>query len=238
MTGACAQAPPALLLGRQLARYFHFHNPPPPAIIASMDELVEIKVRADEAEFLSDPARCDVCGHLERLRTQSTTTTTMNYVARSTKRSALYRPSKIISGGQTGADMGGLLAGRDLGIKTGGWAPKGWVTENGPDYELRNYGLVQHSSPNYPPRTRMNCQDSDLTVIFGDLTSAGTRLTIKLCQEDSIPYLLNPDATELRTICEYLQVETLNVAGNRASKDAGIEDRVRKVIVEAFRENN
>lgn len=145
-----------------------------------------------------------------------------------------YRPSRIISGGQTGADMGALKAGRDLGIKTGGWAPKGWVTEAGPNPSLREYGLVQHSSPNYPPRTRMNCQDSDLTAIFGDIKSTGSKLTISICKEDNIPYLLNPDATELRHMCEDLGVETLNVAGNRASKDAGIEERVRKVIVEAF----
>lgn len=145
-----------------------------------------------------------------------------------------YRPSRIISGGQTGADMGALKAGRDLGIKTGGWAPKGWVTEAGPNPSLREYGLVQHSSPNYPPRTRMNCQDSDLTAIFGDIKSTGSKLAISICREDNIPYVLNPDATELRHMCEDLGVETLNVSGNRASKDAGIEERVRKVIVEAF----
>jgi hypothetical protein len=145
-----------------------------------------------------------------------------------------YRPSRIISGGQTGADKGGLLAGRDLGIRTGGWAPKGWVTEDGPNPKLNQFGLIQHSSPNYPPRTRMNCQDADLVAIFGDLHSAGTRLTIDICKSDGIPYILNPDATELRTMCEDLGVETLNVAGNRASKDATIEDRVRKVIVDAF----
>lgn len=145
-----------------------------------------------------------------------------------------YRPKRIISGGQTGADRGGLLAGADLGIKTGGWAPKGWLTERGPEPKLREFGLVQHSSPNYPPRTRMNCQDSDLTAIFGDLTSPGTKLTIKLCQEDSIPYLLNPDSQELRDMCESLGVETLNVAGNRASKSPGIEERVRKIVRDAF----
>ncbi len=32
-----------------------------------MSELVEIKVRPDEAAFLSNPARCSVCGHLEAL---------------------------------------------------------------------------------------------------------------------------------------------------------------------------
>ena len=38
----------------------------------------------------------------------------------------------IISGGQTGADQGGLLAARKSGIQTGGWCPLGWRTELGP----------------------------------------------------------------------------------------------------------
>jgi hypothetical protein len=146
----------------------------------------------------------------------------------------MYRPHKIISGGQTGADMGALKAAADLGIKTGGWAPKGWITEVGPVPYLRAYGLVQHSSPNYPPRTRMNCQDSDLTALFGNMHSSGSKLAISICKEDNIPYLLNPDAEELRTMCEDLKVGILNVGGNRASKDADIEGIVRKVIVEAF----
>ena len=56
----------------------------------------------------------------------------------------IARPEKIISGGQTGADMGALLAARELGIPTGGVAPKGWLTENGPQEELlRNFGLIE-----------------------------------------------------------------------------------------------
>lgn len=146
-----------------------------------------------------------------------------------------YRPKRIISGGQTGADTGALKAAKDLGIKTGGWAPKGWITEAGPNLKLNSYGLIQHSSPNYPPRTRMNIQDSDLTAIFGNMKSTGSKLTASICRDEGVPCLINPDAEELRTMCEDLGVETLNVAGNRASKDAGIEDLVRKVIVEAFR---
>lgn len=37
--------------------------------------------------------------------------------------------ASVISGGQTGADFGALLAARDCGIETGGWAPKGWLRE-------------------------------------------------------------------------------------------------------------
>lgn len=39
---------------------------------------------------------------------------------------------KIISGGQTGADQGGLRAGRLLHLETGGTAPHNWMTEQGP----------------------------------------------------------------------------------------------------------
>ena len=45
---------------------------------------------------------------------------------------------KIISGGQTGADRGGLLAGRHLGIETGGTAPPDFITEVGVDDSLRD----------------------------------------------------------------------------------------------------
>ncbi|HME98544.1 MAG TPA: putative molybdenum carrier protein, partial [Terriglobia bacterium] len=58
---------------------------------------------------------------------------------------------KIISGGQTGADMGGLLAARELGIETGGMAPKGWLTENGPEEVLlRSFGLSECEEEGFP----------------------------------------------------------------------------------------
>jgi len=37
----------------------------------------------------------------------------------------------VISGGQTGADRGGLIAAKELGIPTGGTAPLGYKTEAG-----------------------------------------------------------------------------------------------------------
>ena len=45
---------------------------------------------------------------------------------------------KIISGGQTGADQIGLEVALSLGIPTGGTAPKGFITETGPNYKLRD----------------------------------------------------------------------------------------------------
>jgi hypothetical protein len=36
--------------------------------------------------------------------------------------------TKVISGGQSGADLGGLRAAKVLGIQTGGSMPKGFLT--------------------------------------------------------------------------------------------------------------
>ncbi|MFH7326653.1 YpsA SLOG family protein [Desulfurivibrio sp. C05AmB] len=40
--------------------------------------------------------------------------------------------TRIISGGQTGADQAGLDVAIKLGIPHGGWIPKGRMTEAGP----------------------------------------------------------------------------------------------------------
>ena len=50
---------------------------------------------------------------------------------------------RVISGGQTGADQTGLHAARACGIPTGGWAPRGWLTEAGPAPWLEEWGLVE-----------------------------------------------------------------------------------------------
>ena len=47
----------------------------------------------------------------------------------------------VISGGQTGVDQAALRAARSCGIPTGGWAPRGWLTEDGPAPWLADYGL-------------------------------------------------------------------------------------------------
>ena len=73
--------------------------------------------------------------------------------------------TKIISGGQTGADMGGLLAGELLHIPTGGTCPDFYVDENGfnPDFIPR---FKLKSGGNYRQRTEQNIIDSDLTLVF------------------------------------------------------------------------
>ena len=84
---------------------------------------------------------------------------------------------KIISGGQTGADTGGLKAAHALGYKTGGHAAKGFITENGVNFDLRDkYGLSDKCGFSYAERTRENVKMSNVTFIFADYPrSAGTQ---------------------------------------------------------------
>jgi hypothetical protein len=92
---------------------------------------------------------------------------------------------KIISGGQTGADIGGILAAVDKGIATGGCMPNGWKTQDGPKPEYAAlYGMKEHASSYYPPRTFENARDSDATIrIACDLNSSGEKCTLKAIKQ-------------------------------------------------------
>ena len=174
---------------------------------------------------------------------------------------------KIISGGQNGADLGGLKGGKSAGLKTGGTAPKDYKTRpknvdidsNSCDagkqaaQELIEYGLKQHTSSSYPPRSRSNVDNSDGTVAFKDprITSWGTQLTItyaetgrwrgKKYREITKPVLiLSPrdkivdNAEKLKAFILKNNIQTLNVAGQREHSCRGIENHVSKVIQEAY----
>lgn len=150
---------------------------------------------------------------------------------------------KIISGGQTGADLGGLKAAKKLGIKTGGLAPKGYKTEIGSNPELFTvYGLAAASTEDYGYRTAANVRASHATVIFAtNAKSPGTKLTVKTCEAGGKPFLLiNPfevDASSLLTAfiagayARYGSKIILNLAGNRESKSPGIESCVEDILI-------
>jgi len=144
---------------------------------------------------------------------------------------------KIISGGQTGADQGGLEIGKELVIQTGGTAPWNWMTAEGPREELlKSYGLVAgpYDERIYPKRTKENVRNSHGTVIFGNVSSPGCRLTIKYCQSLDRWYILNPSPGELVDWLIQSKVETLNVAGNREHTNPGIKSRTMSCIRKAY----
>lgn len=143
---------------------------------------------------------------------------------------------KIISGGQTGADRAALDAAIEVPVPIGGSCPAGRKAEDGeiPDY----YGLEEISG-GYRQRTRKNVEDSDGTAIFYNaFLSGGTELTLKFCIRLNKPYKLidislidsEKAATALVEFANKLQVETLNVAGPRASSHPGMYDYVKQTI--------
>lgn len=138
------------------------------------------------------------------------------------------RLRKIISGGQTGVDRGGLDAALALGLEHGGTCPAGRRAEDGPIPE--RYVLAEHWDSAYPPRTKKNVADADATLILtlGKHVTSGTRLTAHLAQTSGKPWLAvniqSPRAPELLAswLLEH-DPEVLNVAGPRESRFRGIQ---------------
>jgi hypothetical protein len=152
---------------------------------------------------------------------------------------------QIISGGQTGVDIAALRAARKTGIATGGWCPKGWMTEIGPQAELlQSFGLREHKSERYSPRTRANVEMSDCTLIVAENMEDGSRLTMDICIALNKP-MLHLSRTEIgakpkealeRTLA-WLRanpLEIVNVAGNRESKSPGIETDAENFLLQLF----
>ena len=148
---------------------------------------------------------------------------------------------KIISGGQTGADRAGLDWAIKNGINYGGWCPKGRKAEDGP-IDLR-YVLKESPRADYLQRTEWNVRDSDGTVIFtlAESLSGGSKRTAEYAAKHNKPWIhLNgcagSDAAEmLRDFIEKNNVQALNVAGTRGSKEPGVGAFVMEVLDEALK---
>jgi len=105
------------------------------------------------------------------------------------------RLKKIISGGQTGADFGALLAAKELRLETGGIAPKGYRNElldigrqkEGMEHVgfLKQFGLEEDRTRDYRSRTKRNIDNADVVIIFYDPNNLtpGTKQTIRLAQD-------------------------------------------------------
>lgn len=149
--------------------------------------------------------------------------------------------TKIISGGQTGSDQGGLEAGQKLGLETGGWIPKGWLTEVGSNPELKKYGLIEHTSSSYVPRTYANVKDSDGTLrIAYNFQSAGELCTLKAIKQYNKPYYdVNiHSAHEHEKVAQWIidnNIQVLNIAGNRESKCPGLQEFTFNYLIEVFK---
>ncbi|OPL15419.1 MAG: hypothetical protein AVO38_10530 [delta proteobacterium ML8_D] len=148
---------------------------------------------------------------------------------------------KIISGGQTGADQAALDIAIKLGISHGGWIPKGRLTENGRLDDA--YRLKEMDTASYNKRTEQNVIDSDGTLIIshGTLTG-GSEYTRDMAMGHERPWLhIDLNGTESLQAAEQIkywlaehEIEVLNIAGPRASKDPAIYRSTTDVLERAL----
>jgi hypothetical protein len=160
---------------------------------------------------------------------------------------------KVISGGQDGADLAGLMTARFLGIPTGGHMPKGYITRSGkhPDYKTK-FNIEEHGSPAYPPRTQANVANSDGTIRLAvNFNSPGERCTLKYILQHKKPYIdirvheyppkegttepvfrIRISPNTVRTWIQRHSIKILNVAGNA---DQRIEAEVIRFLTEVLR---
>ena len=148
----------------------------------------------------------------------------------------------IISGGQDGADQGGLIASARLGLPTGGIAPHGWLVSTGTAQDLlQSYGLIEgppakSDAGAYRIRTVLNAAQADGTIIFGSVdpaTDKGSYLTLQLARwyaesagkaychvevADLLPQNMQATIAAIREWLEDGDIRILNVAGNRQHK--------------------
>ena len=134
----------------------------------------------------------------------------------------------VDSGGQRGADRLGIEIGQMLGAKTGGVAPRDYLIDAGPgkgkvsDPTLKDFGLVEDTSPGYRERTIKNVKNNDGTVLFtvpGKSDSPGSKLTKSEASKAGKPWIENPTPEEFGEWVETNQIKRLNIAGNREYTD-------------------
>lgn len=149
-----------------------------------------------------------------------------------------YRPT-IITGGQTGVDQAAWRAAAAVGLPTGGWMPRGFLTLDGPRPEFAElYGAREHATERYPGRTEANVIESDATLWMGDHSSAGGRLTLDTCINLVKPVFVvafgdRPGAS-IDFILRYRPAR-LNVAGNRERPDGTLGPRAERFLLAVFR---
>ena len=94
---------------------------------------------------------------------------------------------KVVTGGQTGAEQAAWVAARRAGIVTGGYMPRGFLTEDGPAPRLGAlYGAI--GSPwMMPGGSAHNLRRADGLFWFGDPDSPEAADTFAACRELASP---------------------------------------------------
>ncbi len=152
---------------------------------------------------------------------------------------------KICSGGQNGSDLAALEAAKLVGFPTGGCMPKGFLNHDGQNLHFAAlYGVTEHSSPKYPPRTYENAKNSDATLRFAvDFSTAGELCTLKAIRQYDKLFLdvqmkkdenVEPNPKSVDFIVKWIvdnKIKVLNVAGNSNKTHHLMQEKVRNFMI-------
>lgn len=157
---------------------------------------------------------------------------------------------KIITGGQTGADLAALDAALELNINYGGYCPAGRINEDGEIPEkYKKLEEISFNRPytemeNYEARTIKNATIADGTLILvpcyplPNTIQDGTKLTIHAALDKSLIINLSDEQqSNIERIVKWVKeknIKVLNIGGPRESSSPGIYqkslDFLRKVL--------
>lgn len=141
---------------------------------------------------------------------------------------------KLVTGGQCGAEQEAWASARRAGIATGGYMPRGFVTEDGPNPRLGAlYGAIEFPLDE-PTRARANLRRADAMLWLGDPLEDDGQAAIAACREQGKPFLAaQPGLTPVNDVVSWLvvfEVKTLAVAGSPASCDPDLGPRVGRFM--------
>jgi hypothetical protein len=150
---------------------------------------------------------------------------------------------EIWSGGQTGVDRAALDCAIELGLRYGGWIPRGRRAEDG-RIPNRYSELRETASSEYEERTGLNVRDTDATLVLGwGVASGGTLRTVEAAAALGRPLFEVDLATEevgaaaarvIAWLDAHPGLRRLNVAGPRASESPRAYDLTRQILHEAL----
>ena len=154
---------------------------------------------------------------------------------------------RVISGGQTGADRGGLDGAiafwGDGTDRIGGWCPAGRRSEDGPI--PARYPLQETEEWSYPPRTELNVREAEGSIVVtAGAPTPGSKLTLDLCEQHCKPHI-HLDLTTLSRAeavenvidwADVYDIRSINVAGSRETTCDGIQHWTACVIHDVLSE--
>jgi hypothetical protein len=154
--------------------------------------------------------------------------------------------TKVLCGGETGADRAAVDFAVENAIAYGGWVPlNGWAEDFrvAPGLTETYPHFVATQSADVAVRTTLNVRDARATVIFSPprVTSRGVAQTLDIARALRRPFsVIDPTSPSAPALLDQFfsglaPAATLNVAGSRESEAPGIYDAVRNLLLGALK---